>query len=324
MTPLVGSAVVKSPHPASPSARARIVLGVVGGSGLQQLPELEDVEHAVVSTPFGSPSGAYTVGRLPRPGGTPLRVVFLPRHGHGHVLLPGEIDYRANIHGFKQLGVTHLLAVSAVGSLDERIHPGHVLLPDQLVDRTSGRASTFFGAGAVAHVQFGDPTTPAFVRRVEDAIRRSGGTVHVGGACVVIEGPTFSTRAESELHRRWGAVAVGMTALPEARLAREAEMAYALLALGTDYDCWHTTQAEVSAAAVLEVVRRNVELARAVVRDLAATLPEATADLPYPRAVEGALVTDPRAIPAVTRERLDLILGHYLPPSGERIRPENP
>jgi 5'-methylthioadenosine phosphorylase len=300
------------PHPASPEARSTVVLGVVGGSGLYEIDGLELVEQVTLSTPFGAPSGPYTIGRMPRPGAAPLRVVFLPRHGLGHVLLPGEINYRANVYGLKQLGVTHLLSISAVGSLREDVAPGHVVVPDQLIDRTRGRESTFFGAGAVAHVQFGQPTDAGLRGHVVRAAREQGATVHEGGTLVVIEGPAFSTRAESELYRGMGARIVGMTALPEARLAREAEIAYAILALSTDYDCWHQSEGEVSVEAVLAVVRQNVARARAVVAGLAHALPEHTRELPWPRALAGALATDPRTIPAVTRERLDLILGHYL------------
>jgi 5'-methylthioadenosine phosphorylase len=303
---------VAAPHPASPEARDTIVLGVIGGSGLYEMDELQDVERHVLSTPFGEPSGPYTAGNLPRSGGDPLRAVFLPRHGLGHVLLPGEINYRANAHGFKQLGVTHLLSISAVGSLREKIVPGHVVLPDQFIDRTKGRATSFFGAGAVAHVQFGDPTTDSLRERVLAAVQAEGATAHDGGTLVVMEGPAFSTRAESELYRSWGADVIGMTALPEAKLAREAEMAYAVLALSTDYDCWHEAEEEVSVDAVMAVVKQNVQLARRVVCKLADGLPQLTGELPYPRALEGAILTNPRSMPAVTRERLDLIIGHYL------------
>ncbi|MCA9711020.1 MAG: S-methyl-5'-thioadenosine phosphorylase, partial [Myxococcales bacterium] len=235
-------------HPAAPESRQTLVLGVVGGSGLYQMDALADATEVELSTPFGTPSAAYTVGTLPRPDAPPLRAVFLPRHGVGHRLLPSEINYRANIHGLKQLGVTHLVCVSAVGSLKEEVEPGHVVLPDQLIDRTKGvRASTFFGDGVVAHVQFGDPTCDRLRTRVAQAAREAGATVHEGGACVVMEGPAFSTRAESNLYRSFGASIIGMTALPEAKLAREAELAYAMLALSTDYDCWHTEEVSVEA-----------------------------------------------------------------------------
>lgn len=309
---------MSQPHPASPAARSEVVLGVIGGSGLYAVEGLSEVEEVNVETPFGEPSGAFTVGKLPRPEGPPVRCVFLPRHGAGHVLTPSEVNYRANVHGFKQLGVTHLLSVSAVGSLAADVAPGHFVLPDQFIDRTKGRDASFFGAGCVAHVPFGDPTCDRFralVRGVVEAQPAAAGKVHDGGICIVMEGPAFSTRAESELYRSWGAGVIGMTALPEAKLAREAEMAYALLAMSTDYDCWHQSEEQVSVDAVLAVMKANVELARAVIVGVAASLPTHERDLPWPRAIEHAIVTDPRKIPAVTRARLDLIIGHHMPTS---------
>lgn len=301
-----------TPHPASPEARSEIVLGIVGGSGLYAMEELQDVSKHGMSTPFGEPSAEFTVGYLARGAGPRLKTVFVPRHGVGHRLTPSEINYRANIYGLKSLGVTHMLSVSAVGSLAIDVVPGQVVVPDQFLDRTKGRPSSFFGAGAVAHVQFGDPTDAGLSQRLAEAVETAGGTVHRGGTCVVMEGPAFSTRAESEMYRSFGARVIGMTALPEAKLAREAEMAYAMMALATDYDCWHQGEEEVSADAVIEVVRRNVALARRVVVELAAALPVETSELPYPDACRHALITDPNKIPAVTRERLDLIVGHYL------------
>ena len=268
-----------------------------------------------LATPFGPPSAAYTVGSLPREGG-PLKAVFLPRHGVGHRFLPSEINYRANVHGMKQLGVTHLVCVSAVGSLREEVEPGHLVVPDQLVDRTRGRASTFFGGGVVGHVQFGDPTDARLRALVVEAAREAGATVHDGGSCIVMEGPAFSTRAESNLYRSWGASIIGMTALPEAKLAREAEMAYAMLALSTDYDCWH--EEEVSVDAVMAVMAGNIARARQTLVGLARRLPQTTAELPYPRAVENALMTAPEHIGVDARRRLDLIIGHVL----ERKRDE--
>lgn len=304
-------------HPASPQARDELVLGVIGGSGLYAMDELEEVEQVRLETPFGEPSGFYTVGKLPRQAGPPLRAVFLPRHGHGHILLPGEIDYRANIHGFKQLGVTHLLSVSAVGSLQADIAPGHIVVPDQLIDRTRGRDSSFFGNGCVAHVQFGDPFEPGFRTVVSKAaaevVSRGDQRLHTRGTLLVMEGPVFSTRAESELYRRWGADIIGMTALPEAKLAREAEMSYALLATSTDYDCWHQSEAEVTVDAVVAIMQANVARVRSIVLELADRLPQRCELLPWPPALACALITDPKKIPAVTRERLDLIIGHYLP-----------
>ena len=312
---MYAAAAVSKVHPASARARDQIVLGVVGGSGLYAIEGLENTRSEAVETPFGPPSGAYTLGELAREGAPPLRCVFLPRHGKGHVLSPSEINYRANIHGFKQLGVTHLLSVSAVGSLDEAVAPGHMLLPDQFIDRTKARESSFFGAGCVAHVPFGEPTSPDFRALVGEAVRAcaAGKTrVHEGGTCIVMEGPAFSTRAESELYRSWGAKVIGMTALPEAKLAREAEIAYALLAMSTDYDCWHQSEEAVTVDAVMAVMAANAELARASVAAVAARMPERCEALPWPRALEHAVVTAPEKIPAVTRQRLDLIVGHYL------------
>jgi 5'-methylthioadenosine phosphorylase len=300
-----------SAHPAAPESRQTVVLGVIGGSGLYQMDALADAAEVELTTPFGTPSAAYTVGTLPRPDAPPLRAVFLPRHGVGHRHLPSEINYRANIHGLKQLGVTHLVGVSAVGSLREEVAPGHLVLPDQFIDRTKGiRQSTFFGDGVVGHVQFGRPTCDRLRPLVAAAARQAGATVHEGGACVVMEGPAFSTRAESELYRSMSAVVIGMTALPEAKLAREAELGYAMLALSTDYDCWHDE--EVSVEAVMAVMRGNIERARATLLNLAACLPEHTAALPYPRAVTGAIMTAPEHIGVDARRRLDLIVGHVL------------
>lgn len=297
-------------HPASPEARECVTLGVVGGSGLYHMEALEEPEEVTLETPFGNPSGPYTVGTLPgRDGG--VKAVFLPRHGVGHRLSPSEINYRANVHGFKQLGVTHVLSVSAVGSLREEVVPGHIVFPDQLLDRTKSRHASFFGEGVVGHVQFGEPTTPAFVSMVSAAARAAGATVHDGGTCVVMEGPVFSTRAESELYRSWGASVIGMTALPEAKLVREAEMGYALMALSTDYDCWHESEDEVSVEAVMAIVRANVDLAKQTIVNVAKSLPASTRELPYPRACEFAVMTRPEQMPAHIRARLDLIIGHY-------------
>ena len=285
---------------------------MVGGSGLYEIDGLAGTRLVELDTPFGRPSDAYTVGELPRDGGPPVRAVFLPRHGRGHVLLPTEINYRANVHGFKQLGVTHLISVSAVGSLREHIAPGHVVVPDQFIDRTSRRIGTFLGEGVVAHAQFGDPVCAQLRARLLAVARAEGATVHDGGTCVVMEGPAFSTRAESELYRSWGASVIGMTALPEAKLAREAEIAYALLALSTDYDCWHVSEAQVTVEAVVAVLHKNVALSRRMIAALAAGLPRTTEELPYPQALRDAIITAPERVSAAARARLDLILGHYL------------
>ncbi len=299
-----------STHPGSPAARQTVVLGVIGGSGLYAMDALENTELVTLTTPFGDPSGPYTVGTLPRPTKAPVKAVFVPRHGAGHKTMPSEINYRANIHGLKQLGVTHLLSVSAVGSLQEEVEPGHIVFPDQFIDRTKHRAASFFGDGCVGHVQFGHPTTEGLRTLASQAAKSSGATVHEGGSLIVIDGPAFSTRAESELYRSWGARIIGMTALPEAKLAREAELAYCLLAMSTDYDCWH--EEEVSVDAVVAVMKANVDVARRTIARLAETLPETTEELPYPHACEHAVMTAPEAMTPEVRERLDLIIGHYL------------
>lgn len=283
----------------------RAVLGVIGGSGLYDLEELKDVERVRLDTPFGSPSDEYVIGRL-----GDVRVAFLPRHGRGHRILPSELNFRANVHGMKQLGVGFLLSVGAVGSLKEEIAPGHVVVPDQFVDRTFTRTATFFGDGVVAHVQFGDPVCAALARTADAAARAEGAKVHTGGTYVCMEGPQFSTRAESNLYRSWGASIIGMTNLQEAKLAREAELCFASLALCTDYDCWHAEEAEVDINAVLAVLRANAALAAQTVARVAASLP--SEDCSCRRALENAIVTDRAAIPARTRERLQLIAGKYL------------
>jgi 5'-methylthioadenosine phosphorylase len=278
---------------------------VIGGSGLYDLADLEDVERVRLSTPFGDPSDEYVVGTL-----EDCRVAFLPRHARGHRLLPSELNFRANVHGMKQLGVSQLLSVGAVGSLRAEIVPGHVVVPDQFIDRTFDRRATFFGDGVVAHVQFGDPVCKELARAVTGASRDAGATVHQGGTYVCMEGPQFSTRAESNLYRSWNASVIGMTNLQEAKLAREAELCFASLALCTDYDCWHESEDEVDAASILAVLHANATLAASTVAMLARALP--SDDCACRHALEFAIVTDRATIPAATRERLALIAGKYL------------
>lgn len=290
--------------------RARKTVGVIGGSGLYEIAGLTNVAEVRVETPFGEPSDAYIVGEL-----DDVRMIFLPRHGRGHRFLPSEINYAANIHGLKQLGAEYVLSVSAVGSLREEIHPGHVVLPDQFIDRTRGRRNTFFGNGVVGHVPFGDPICPALHAVLERATRQHAApeTVHARGTYVVMEGPAFSTRAESNLYRSWGADVIGMTNLPEAKFAREAELCYATLALPTDYDCWKQDEAAVSVDAVIAVLRRNVSLARDIVRQvalLALDLPER--NCACASAARHAVMTAPESIPPEARQRLELIIGRYL------------
>jgi len=287
------------------SSSPRATLGVIGGSGLYDLADLDDVERVRLTTPFGDPSDEYVLGTQQG-----CRVAFLPRHGRGHRLLPSELNFRANVHGMKQLGVSHLLAVGAVGSLRAEIEPGHLVIPDQFIDRTFGRRATFFGDGVVAHVQFGDPVCKGLASAVASAARGTGATVHEGGTYVCMEGPQFSTRAESNLYRSWNASVIGMTNLQEAKLAREAELCFATLALSTDYDCWHESAAEVDAASILAVLHANAALAARTVAALAAAPP--AADCACRRALEFAIVTDRATIPEGTRERLRLIAGRYL------------
>lgn len=290
-----------------------IVLAVIGGSGFYEMPGLERVNEVRVDTPFGAPSDAVRIGTLEG-----QRVAFLARHGRGHRLLPSELPQQANFWALKSLGVRHILSVSAVGSLREDFHPSDLVVPDQLIDRTRGqRPATFFGAGAVAHIAFADPFCPSLRSLVLAAARDAGASVHDGGTYVVIEGPAFGTRAESFLYRSWDASVVGMTALPEAKLAREAEICYATLAAVTDYDCWHESEGEVTADAVFAVLRRNVEVSQQAVRRLIRALAVTPASSCACRtALNTALVTEPTAIPQATRDRLAPILARRLEEAG--------
>ena len=246
-----------------------IKIGVIGGSGLYQMAGLEVREERRIETPFGAPSDAYVIGELDG-----RQVAFLPRHGRGHRLLPTELNYRANIFGFKLLGVEQLLSVSAVGSLKIGYKPKDIVVPDQFFDRTRHRPDTFFGDGLVAHVSLAKPICPRLIDPFVEAARAAGATVHRGGTYVCMEGPQFSTRAESEVYRQWGVDIIGMTNLQEAKLAREAEICYASLAMVTDYDCWHEEEEAVSGEAVMEVVRQNVTMSQEVVRQVLQRLPE--------------------------------------------------
>jgi 5'-methylthioadenosine phosphorylase len=284
---------------------AEATLGIFGGSGLYDLPGLEEVERVALDTPFGAPSDEFVIGRL---GGT--RLVFLPRHGRGHRLLPSELNFRANVFGMKRLGVDWIVSVSAVGSLREEIAPGHVVVPDQFIDRTRHRPDTFFGRGVVAHVQFADPLCPNLSRALAEAARAEGATVHEGGVYVCMEGPQFSTRAESNLYRGWGAHVIGMTNLQEAKLAREAEICYATMALATDYDCWNTAHGDVEIEDVLRVLSANVDLARRTITAVARRLPPRTG-CPCPNALENAIITERSAIPPELRRDLAPILRRY-------------
>jgi 5'-methylthioadenosine phosphorylase len=281
-------------------------VGVIGGSGLYEIEGLTDVEEQEVSTPFGRPSDAIISGML-----GDVRMLFIPRHGRGHVFTPSEVPYRANIWALKHLGADWCISVSAVGSLKMEIVPGHIVIVDQFIDRTKGRPSTFFGEGIVGHVAFGDPVSPVLADVLAASAKEAGATTHVGGTYVCMEGPAFSTRAESELYRSWGASVVGMTNIPEAKLAREAEIAYATVALATDYDCWHPEHDNVDVAAVIATIQKNVAVARRIVEIAAANIPAALDPL-VEGAAQFAVMTSPDKLPADRLEALRPIIGKYL------------
>jgi len=284
------------------------IIGVIGGSGLYALPGVTEVRTVTVDTPFGQPSGPLTVGRLGN-----VRLVFLPRHGVGHHLLPSEVPYRANVFALKQMGVSWAISVSAVGSLREDIEPGHVVLPDQFIDRTKGvRADTFFGDGVVAHVPFGDPVCDTLRMHLHRAAVNEGATVHNGGTYVVMEGPAFSTRAESELYRSWGASVIGMTNLPEAKLAREAGISYATLAMATDYDCWHPDHDQVDVAQIISTLMANVSMAKQIVARAVPDIAAHSGPNPHHDALKNAIITQPDAMNLETRERLMPLIGAFL------------
>ncbi|HXI09667.1 MAG TPA: S-methyl-5'-thioadenosine phosphorylase [Thermodesulfobacteriota bacterium] len=282
------------------------VVGVIGGSGLYDMEGLTDVKPVRVETPFGDPSDEYVTGML-----GDVKMVFLPRHGRGHRFTPTEVNYRANIFGMKKLGVEWIISVSAVGSMKEKIAPGHIVIVDQFFDRTKGRASSFFGNGIVGHVEFADPVCSGLSGVLYDAATKAGATVHRGGTYICIEGPQFSTRAESNIYRSWGVDVIGMTNIPEAKLAREAEICYATVALSTDYDCWHTTEESVTVDMILETLKKNVTMAKEIIRN-AAPLISAKRDCKCASALKFATITDRKAIPAGTKEDLSLLLGKYL------------
>lgn len=273
-------------------------LGVIGGSGLYAIEGLSAVEELHVDTPYGAPSAPLVQGELEG-----VRLVFLPRHGIGHAIPPHRINYRANVCALKKAGATHLLSVSAVGSMKEAIAPGHMVVVDQFIDLTRRRVSTFFDEDVVGHVAFADPTCALLGEAVAGAARRAGATVHEGGTYVCVEGPTFSTRAESLLYRSWGVSVIGMTAMPEAKLAREAELPYALLALATDYDCWHAEEEDVTADAVVAVLKKNVQTARRAVLELAKALPD-PAGSRATGALSSAIMTSKSVISPASREAL--------------------
>lgn len=283
------------------------MIGVIGGSGLYEMEGLEQIEERVVETPFGPPSDPFITGML-----NGVRLAFLPRHGRGHRLLPSEVNYRANIFGMKQLGVERIISVSAVGSLKEEIVPGHIVVPDQFIDRTKGiRKDTFFGEGIVAHVGLADPTCSCLSESLVRAALTVGATVHRGGTYICMEGPAFSTRAESFMYRTMQADIIGMTNLTEAKLAREAEICYGVIALSTDYDCWHEQHDAVTVDAILAIMHRNVTMAKAIIRQVTQD-GCCTRNCSCGSALQTAIITDRSRIPAATAAKLAPLVAKYL------------
>ncbi len=285
----------------------KIRIGIIGGSGLYNMEELSDVTTVMLDTPFGQPSDEYVMGNL---GG--VRVAFLPRHGRGHKFTPSEINFRANIHGFKQLGASHIISVTAVGSLKENIQPLDIVIPDQFFDRTRNRESTFFGDGLVAHVAFAQPVCPELASLLHETAVETGAKTHKSGTLICIEGPAFSTRAESNLYRGWGMDIIGMTSLQEAKLSREAEMCYAALALVTDFDCWHENECDVTVKTVLQNLNKNISHAKKIIQNIVPKIPEKR-DCLCATALENAIMTDPNVVPEETREKLKILVKKHLP-----------
>jgi 5'-methylthioadenosine phosphorylase len=282
------------------------LFGVIGGSGLYQMEGLQNVREVEVKTPFGKPSDKLIRGKL-----SGSEIVFLARHGRGHRWLPTEVNFRANVFAMKKLGVERIISVSAVGSLRKEIAPGHLVVPDQFIDRTTQRPSTFFGRGIVAHVSLAEPFCPELSGRLAGAAQEASGFVHRGGTYLCMEGPQFSTRAESNLYRTWGADIIGMTNLQEAKLAREAEICFATLAMATDYDCWNEEAGNVEIEHVLRILSSNVELAKKTIQNVIEAAPDTRSCL-CASALEHAIITDPQKIPGRVRADLRPIVGKYL------------
>lgn len=283
------------------------LLGVLGGSGLYRMPGLQNVTEYEIETPFGFPSSPLVIGKL-----NGRTIAFLARHGIGHRLSPTEVNYRANIYAMKQLGVERIVAVSACGSLREDYAPGEIVVPDQLYDNTKNRHRTFFEQGLVAHVGVAEPFCPLMSTMIQDSVQQVGGKVHKGGAFVTIEGPRFSTRAESNTFRAWGMSIIGMTTSPEAYLAREAEICYSVMAHVTDYDVWHISEEPVSVEMVVRILQENTQIAQKAIESLVEMLPNDRRDCTCSTALKDALITDAKRIPAETKQRLALLIGSYL------------
>lgn len=284
----------------------KITIGVIGGSGLYEMEGLTDIKTVKITTPFDKPSDDYLIGTL-----FGRRVAFLPRHGRGHRIMPTDINYRANIFGMKKLGVERIISVSAVGSMKEEIKPGDIVIPDQFYDHTKHRRSTFFGDGVVAHVGMAEPVCAELGRVLIEAGAAVGATVHRGGAYLCMEGPQFSTRAESQTYRTWGMDVIGMTNATEAKLSREAEMCYSTIALATDYDCWHHSEEDVTVEAVLAVMKQNIETSKAMIRQAVRAFPETRA-CKCGEALANTIMTPEKLIPAKTKKDLAILIGKYL------------
>lgn len=284
---------------------SEVKIGVIGGSGVYDIEGLEDVEAATVKTPFGDPSDQFTIGSL-----SGKRVAFLPRHGRGHTINPTELNSRANIWGFKSLGVERIISVSAVGSLKEEIAPLHLVIPDQIFDRTRSRVNTFFGEGLVVHASFAEPFCNDLSSALHSAALGEEATVHLGGTYICMEGPLFSTKAESHTYRAWGADIIGMTALPEAKLAREAEICYSMLANSTDYDCWHESEEAVTVEMVVGNVKKNADLSKRIIKAVVDKIPQER-NCDCAGALQYAIQSDKSLIPPETKKKYDLLIKKY-------------
>jgi len=285
---------------------AEASIGVIGGTGLYEIEGLTEIEEVRIRTPFGDPSDAIITGKLEGIG-----VAFLPRHGKGHRILPSELPSRANVYALKSLGVTHIIAMNSAGSFREEIKPGTLVIPDQVIDCTKGRVNTFFGSGIVAHVSFGEPFCTELRQVLINAATEASVSVRREGTFITMEGPAFSTRAESNLYRSWGADIIGMTVLPEAKLAREAEICYACIACVTDYDCWREREASVTVEMILDGMHRNLDIAKMIIKKAVAGIPKVR-NCECRDALKTAIVTDPKLIPPEQKEKLRLIIGKYL------------
>ncbi len=289
-----------------PADDERKVIGIIGGSGLYSIEGLQDLKEESVTTPFGEPSDAYITGTIDA-----TRVVFLPRHGKGHHILPSEINFRANIYGMKMLGVNRIISVGAVGSMKEHIKPGSILIPDQYIDLTKRRASTFFGNGIVAHVSMAAPACPSLAKKLYDAGKRHKIKMYDGGTYLCIEGPQFSSKAESNVYRQWGVDVIGMTGMPEAKLAREAEICYATLALVTDFDCWYEGVKDVEIGDVLKVMNENTANAKKLIRSVISGIEEKRT-CACAHALKDSIITARENIPRETKESLSYIIKKYI------------